>query len=100
MGKGKIIVNGHTYLFSQGDILFAFPRDVHTINTLDSEPLEYVVIKLDPDILFDVPKDAFMFKHFRQLIAPVPPELQLIQDLQGFDHEKLQTIHDLFLHRP
>lgn len=100
MGRGRIIVNGYSYDFCCDDILFAFPRDVHTINTIGNEPLEYVVIKLDPDFLFDGPNESFMFKHFRQLAAPIPPEHQLISNLTGFDHRKLRQIHDLFLNRP
>lgn len=100
MGHGKVIINGYTYDFVQGDIIFTFPKDVHTINIVGNEPLEYVVIKLDPDILFDMPKDAFIFKHFRQLVAPVPPKLQQIRDLDGFEHDNLRKVHDLFINRP
>lgn len=99
-GHGRVIMNGYTYDFCKGDILFAFPRDVHMLNTVDNEPLEYVVIKLDPDILFDTYKDAFMFKHFRQLLAPVPPQMQLIHQLASYDHHNLKTVHDLFMNRP
>jgi len=100
MGHGKVIVNGHTYDMVENDIIFTFPRDVHTINTIANDPLEYVVIKLNPDLLFDSPKEAFMFKHFRQLVAPVPPKFQQIKALEGFDHKHLQVIHDLFINRP
>ncbi len=100
LGIGKVIINGYTYEFCQGDIIFTFPRDVHTINTISGRPFEYIVIKLDPEFLFDMPKDAFMFKHFRQLVAPVPADLQLIHNLEGFNHDCLRQIHDLFVNRP
>lgn len=99
-GHGKIIMNGHPYHFQKNNILFAFPRDVHTINTIHNDPLRYVVIKLDPNLLFDTQKDAFMFKHYRQLLSPIPPELQLLEDLPGFDHEVLFEFHELFYHKP
>lgn len=84
----------------QNDIIFTFPRDVHTINIIGKETLEYVVIKLNPDILFDTPKEAFMFKHLRQLVAPIPAELQQIHVLEGFNHQQIQAVHDLFINRP
>lgn len=99
-GHGKVIVNGKTYDFYKGDFLFIFPRDVHTINTIGHTPLEYVVIKLNPDMLFDTSKEAFMFKHFRQLVAPIPPELQMSAHLPGYDLAELKQLHDLFMNRP
>lgn len=99
-GHGKVIVNGYTHDFYKGDVLFTFPRDVHTINTVGNEPLEYVVLKLDPDMLFDTPKEAFMFKHFRQLIRPLPPELQCTDALPNYDPSELKELHDLFMNRP
>ncbi len=99
-GHGKVIVNGYSYDFYKGDILFTFPRDVHTINTIANEPLEYVVIKLNPDMLFNTSKEAFMFKHFRQLLTPIPPEYQLNHHIPNYDSQELKEIHDLFMNRP
>lgn len=99
-GHGKVIVNGHTHDLLKGEVIFTFPKDVHTINTVNSEPLEYTVIKLNPDILFDLPKDAFFFKHLRQLIAPIPHQLQHIRHLNGFNTSNFKEVHDLFINRP
>ena len=99
-GHGRVIVNGTILDLYKSDILFLFPRDVHSLDTIGREPFEYVVIKLDPAMIYDDPKDLFMFRHFRQLLAPLPPELQKLQHLPGYDHRELKEIHDLFINRP
>ncbi len=101
-GWGKVIVNGYSYDFKKGDILFIFPRDVHAITTYHNYDLEYIVIKLDPDMLFDSPKESFIFKNFRQLIAPIPAEYRHIDVKANFSFDRchFQDVHDLFLNKP
>lgn len=101
-GLGRVIINGYGYDFAKGDILFVFPRDVHTFNTVAGNDFEYIVIKLDPDMMFDSPKEAFAFKHFGQLITPIPPEYKIIkaEERMSFNKSTLKQVHELFYHKP
>lgn len=101
-GQGKVMVNGYPYSFKEGEIIFAFPRDVHAMNLEMGQAFEYIVIKLDPDMLFDSPKEAFAYKHFSQLIAPIPPSLKHLRhgDMRSFDRQDLVEIYQLFMDKP
>lgn len=101
-GLGRVIINGYSYDFAKDSILFVFPRDVHTFNTVEGHEFEYVVIKLDPDMMFDAQKEAFAFKHFSQLIVPVPPDLKLIStdEPMSFNKRLLLQVHELFHYKP
>ncbi len=55
------------------------PRDVHIFTENHSSDYHYIVIKFDPDMMFDSPKEAFAFKYLGQLLTTIPPKLKIIK---------------------
>lgn len=101
-GSGRVLLNGYAYTMEKGDVIFSFPRDVHAINNIEGIDFEYVVIKLDPDMLFDSPKEAFAFKHFSQLISPIEPDMKHLRpgDFPDYDFNRLYDTLILFTNKP
>ncbi len=102
IGSGQLIINGHTMILNEGDLVFILPRDVHSIKGIGSEDFKYAVIKFDPDILFDSPFDSFMTKNILPIIHPIQPSnkyfskdrvttemVQAIMDTMTYFQEKL-----------
>lgn len=72
-GFGQLILNGKSMVINSGDVVFVLPQDVHSISAISKNDLEYAVIKLNPNILFDSTYDAFIFRNIIPIISPIDP---------------------------
>lgn len=99
-GKGQTIINGDTFILSEGDLLFSLPKDVHSINALENQAFKYAVIKFDPEILYDLPYDSFMLKHITPVLTPVPPKLKFYKNGSFSESNTIQKVMDIFQAKP
>lgn len=79
-GTGDIVLNGQSYRIKENDVVFAMPRDVHAITLLPNTPFNYIVLKFDPDMLFEKPEKSFMLKNILPILDPIAPQFKILNN--------------------
>lgn len=101
-GMGNIILNGQTFQVIKGDLVMAMPRDVHSISLVSGQPFNYILLKFDPDMLFDSAERSFLLKNIAPILEPITPRLKVIHttDYPADICEDLKIILNLFENKP
>lgn len=101
-GYGTIIINGQKFILHNGDLIFIFPRDVHSMDVIDDHVFSYNVIKFDPALLYTSPYDVFVFKNFVPILAPILPAHKYYPRniLSDFKRETIQKILSTYDSKP
>ncbi len=78
--------------------MFALPRDVHSIRLIQDKSFNYVLLKFDPDMLFDTPEKSFILKNISPIIDPIDPRHKVLPSniLSSSLLDKLKRLLDLF----
>ncbi len=62
-GEFSAWLNGKNYYFSKGDLLVISSNEVHEIYALSDSPSCYIVVKFEPEILYNSVSDTFDTKY-------------------------------------
>ncbi|MGN7311677.1 helix-turn-helix domain-containing protein [Alkalicoccobacillus gibsonii] len=62
-GKGRIFVGGETFFMQEGDLVIINSNEVHSIYADEGEDTRYLVIKLEPEVLYSTSRSIFESKY-------------------------------------
>lgn len=101
-GTGTVLINGKSIVLKKGDVFYILPKDVHSINIINEKNFEYIVIKFDPDIIFDLPQETIFFKNLMPVLYPVSPLDKHIEasNVNRELSENILNIYKLFIEKP
>ncbi len=62
-GRARVFVSGQPFLMEKGDLVIINSNEVHAIWAESGENVEYLVIKLDPEVLYSTSRSIFESKY-------------------------------------
>jgi len=63
-GSARVILNGVNYTLSKGDLVLINAREVHSVVSDQlNEPVSYIVVKFDPEVLYTTKSTIFESKY-------------------------------------
>lgn len=90
VGRSKVLLNGQTLFFGEGDLLLLNSNDVHSIVGLD-ERTEYLMVQFDPSLLYTGSHSFFEIKYL------LPFTLSSSTHQKIFFHDEFEDIDILSL---
>ncbi|MCM2676643.1 helix-turn-helix domain-containing protein [Alkalicoccobacillus plakortidis] len=92
-GKAKMFVGGETFVMEEGDLVIINSNEVHSIFAEEGEDTRYLVIKLEPEVLYSTSRSIFESKYVLPFtMAKTSPQTLLTK--KETSHTAISTIID------
>lgn len=90
-GHARMFVGGETFIMREGDLVIINSNEVHSIFAEDGEETRYLVIKLEPEVLYSTSRSIFESKYVLPFtMAKTSPQTLLTK--QETEHTAISSI--------
>lgn len=84
-GSARLFLNGDERLVSEGDLIFVNSLDVHALAGPAGAPSRHIIIKFDPELVYNTAREALEMKYIRPFLGFSHRQIFHPADLEGTD---------------
>ena len=93
-GNMEVWLNNHHYHFLQGDMLVINSNEIHTIEAVSEGSNDYLVLRFEPELLYDTTQDVFELKYILPFLLNSGTPQKLFAHRDIFETEIPRLIWD------
>jgi AraC-like DNA-binding protein len=84
-GSARLFLNGHELRVREGDLVFVNSLDVHALSGPAASPSQHIIIKFDPELMYNTTREALEMKYIRPFLGFTHRQIFHPADLAGTD---------------